>query len=301
MAIHYESLPFNFLGLPPAYSSFEHSRVVILPVPYESTTTYGAGTREGPHEIILASRQVELYDEDLGKEPYTTIGIHTLDELFPAVGNAQAAMDQLYDVSRQIVEQGKFQVTLGGEHSITSPIVRAHLQKYPSMAVLQIDAHADLRDSYEGSPYSHASAMRRVVEMCPVVHVGIRNISAEEVGELPRLRSTIFYMKDIRSDPGWCRKVVDALPEHVYYSIDVDGLDSSIMPSTGTPEPGGLLWYDLMDLTRELTARKKVVGMDVVELCPQAGLKAPNFLCAKLIYKILGRIFEKSKAMSHEP
>ena len=288
--IQYDSLPFNFLGLPQEYSSFERSRVVILPVPYESTTSYQAGTRDAPHEIIWASRNVELYDEEIGKETFE-IGIHTLDEMIPALGNADAMMERIYDVSRQIVQQQKFQVTLGGEHSITSPIVRAHLEKYPKMAVLQIDAHADLRDSYEGSRHSHASALRRVVELCPVVHVGIRNISAEEVKALPTLKSKIFFMKDIENDPEWVRKVVDQLPEEVYFTVDVDGLDSAVMPSTGTPEPGGLTWKNLMDLSRELTKQRKVVGFDVVELCPQAGVKAPVFACAKFVYKLLGLIF----------
>ena len=289
--IDYHSLPFNFLGIPEEYSSFDKSRVVILPVPYESTTSYQAGTRDAPHEIIWASRNVELYDEELGKETYE-IGIHTLQVMVPILGNADAMMEELYKVSRQIVQAGKFQVTLGGEHAITSPLVRAHLERWPSLAVLQIDAHADLRDSFEGSKHSHASALRRVVELCPVVHVGIRNISLEEVKALPTLKSKIFYMKDIEKDPDWFVHVVDELPEHVYFTIDIDGLDSSVMPSTGTPEPGGLTWKNLMDLTRELTHRRNVVGMDLVELCPQAGVKAPNFLCAKLIYKILGHIFK---------
>lgn len=289
--IEYDSLPFNFLGLQPEYSAFDKSRVVILPVPYESTTSYQAGTRDAPHEIIWASRNVELYDEEIGKETYR-VGIHTLDEMIPVLGNADAMMERIYHASRQIVQQGKFQVTLGGEHSITSPIVKAHLEKYPRMAVLQIDAHADLRDSYEGSRHSHASALRRVVELCPVVHVGIRNISTEEVQALPSLKSKIFFMKDIEKDSEWIHKVVDQLPEEVYYTIDVDGLDSAVMPSTGTPEPGGLTWKDLMDLSRELTSRRKVVGFDVVELCPQGGVKAPVFACAKLVYKLLGQIFK---------
>jgi agmatinase len=288
--IQYNSLPFNFLGLPPEFSDFEKSKVAILPVPYESTTSYQAGTRDAPHEIIWASRNVELYDEETGKETYK-IGIHTLEEMVPVLGNAEAMMAELFKVSRQIVEHNKFQVTLGGEHSITAPIVKAHLERYPKLGVLQIDAHADLRDSYEGSRYSHASALRRVVEMCPVVHVGIRNISAEEIQALPGLRSKIFYMKDIENDPEWYIKVVHELPELVYYTIDIDGMDSSLMPATGTPEPGGLTWKNLMDLSRELTRRKKVVGFDVVELCPQAGIKAPVFLCAKLVYKLLGMIF----------
>ncbi len=288
--IHYNSTPFNFLGIPDEYSDFDAARVVILPVPYESTTSYQAGTRDAPHEIIRASRNVELYDEELGKETYQ-IGIHTLEEMVPVLGNADAMMEALYQVSRQIVGQGKFQVTLGGEHAITSPLVKAHLERWPDLGVLQIDAHADLRDSYEGCKHSHASALRRVVEMCPVVHTGIRNISKEEIDALPFLRSTIFYMKDMEKDPQWFVKAVDALPEHVYFTIDIDGMDSSLMPATGTPEPGGMSWRDVMDLTRELTSRRKIVGFDLVELCPQGSSKAPAFLCAKLIYKILGHVF----------
>lgn len=288
--IHYDSTPFNFLGLPEEYTRFDSAKVVIFPVPYESTTSYQAGTRDAPHEIIHASRQIELYDEETGKETYR-IGIHTMEEIVPLLGNADAMMDALYDVGRQVVLQEKFLVTLGGEHAITSPFVRAYLEKYPKLGVLQIDAHADLRDSYEGCRHSHASAMRRVVEMCPVVHVGIRNISLAEVQALPELRSTIFYMKDIEKDPDWIRKAVDALPEDVYFTIDIDGMDSSLLPSTGTPEPGGLSWNDIMSLSDELTRRRNVVGMDLVELCPQGGVKSPAFLCAKMIYKILGKIF----------
>jgi len=288
--IEYDSIPFNFLGIPPEHSNFETSKVVILPVPYESTTSYQAGTRDAPHEIIWASRNVELYDEETGRETHR-VGIHTMEEMVPILGNAEAMMDALYHVSRQIVQHNKFQVTLGGEHSITSPIVKAHLEKYPQLGVLQIDAHADLRDSYEGSRHSHASAMRRVVEMCPVVHVGIRNISSAEIDALPQLRSKIFYMNEIETDPLWFQKAVESLPEHVYYTIDIDGMDSSLMPSTGTPEPGGLSWKQVMDLSREVAKKRKVVGLDLVELCPQAGVKAPVFLCAKLIYKILGQIF----------
>lgn len=288
--IQYDSIPFNFLGLPREYADFDSARVVVFPVPYESTTSYQAGTRDAPHEIIHASRQIELYDEETGKETYR-VGIHTMEEIVPLLGNADAMMEALYNVASQIVRHGKFLVTLGGEHAITSPFVRAYLEKYPNLGVLQIDAHADLRDSYEGCKHSHASAMRRVVEMCPVVHVGIRNISLPEVQALPELHSTIFYMKDIENDPEWIRKAIDALPDDVYFTIDIDGMDSSLMPSTGTPEPGGLSWTDLMKLSDELARRRNVVGMDLVELCPQAGVKAPAFLCAKMIYRILGKIF----------
>jgi agmatinase len=282
------SPPLNFLGLPEEYSGFDKSSVVILPVPYESTISSQTGTRDAPHQIFQASRNVPPYDEETGNETYK-IGIHTLDEIL-ILENADAMMEALYDVSHQIVQSGKFQITLGGEHTITSPLVKAHLEKYPSLAVLQIDSHAELHDSYEGCKHSRASAMRRVVELCPIVQVGIRNISSEEVEALPKLKSKIFYMKDIEKDSKWFTKVVDELPEHVYYTIDMNGMDSSF-PSTGIPQSGGLSWLNLMDLSREVTARRNIVGLDLVEFCPQAGVKAPNLLCAKLIYKILGQIF----------
>jgi N1-aminopropylagmatine ureohydrolase len=226
--IQSESRPFNFLGLPSEYSSFEKSKVVILPVPYKSANT--------PHEIISASRNVELYDEELGKETYK-IGIHTLEKMVPEVENADAIMEKLYKVSQQILQAGKFQVTLCGEHSITSVLVKAHLEKWPSMAVLQIDA------------------------------------------DTAKLRNNIFYRKDIKNDPEWFVKVVDELPEHVYFTIDIDGMN-----------PDELTWRDLMNLTRELTHRRNVVGVDLVGLYLQEG---QAFYCAKLLYKILGLIFNR--------
>jgi agmatinase len=214
------------LGLPPEYSGFEKSKVVILPVPYQSTNT--------PHEIISASRNVDLNDEEPGKETYK-IGIHTLEKTVPEVGNADAMMEKLYEVSQQILQAGKFQVTLGGEHSTTSPVVKAHLEKWPSMVVLQIDADA------------------------------------------AKLRNNVFYRKDIENDPEWFVKVVDELPEHVYFTIDINEMN-----------PDELTWRDLMNLTRELTYRRNVVGVDLVGQCLQEG-KA--FYFAKLLYKILGLVF----------
>jgi agmatinase len=220
--IENNSRPFNFLGLPYEYSNFEKSKVVILPVPYESDT---------PQQIISASRDVELYDEELSKETYK-IGIYTMDEMIPIPGNTDAMKEELYKISCQIVQSGKFLVTLAGEHSITSAVVKAQLEKWPSMAVLQIDAQG------------------------------------------AKLRSNIFHMKDAE----WFVKVVDELPEHVYFTIDIDGMN---------PE---LTWQDLTNLTRELTYRRNVVGVDLVGLTLQPG---QAFFCAKLLYKILGFIFQR--------
>jgi agmatinase len=232
----YDSLPFSFLALPPEYSSFEKSRVVILPVAYKSTA---------PSEIVSASRNVERYDEELQKEVYK-IGIHTL----PILENADAMMEAIYKASCQILQSGKFLVALGGEHSITFALVKANLEKWPSMAVLQVDANADL-----------------LIEQCPVVHVGMR----EEIQSSPKSKRKIFFMKDLENDPGWFVKVVDELPEHVYLTMHID-------PS--------LSWKNLIDLTRELTHRRNIVGFDVVN-----GIEGQAFLCAKLVYKILGYVF----------
>jgi agmatinase len=193
--------------------------------------------------------------------------------------------------ARELLRNGKFLCTLGGEHSITPPLVRAHHEVYPDLSVLQIDAHGDLRNSYEGSGCSHACAMRRVVEVCPAVQVGIRSISAEEVRALPGLPTRIFYAKDIAGRTDWIDAAVDALTSHVYLTVDIDGLDPSLVPSTGTPEPGGLLWAEVLTLIRTLAAKRKVVGMDLVELCKSSASNAPSFLAAKLIYKSLGYIF----------
>lgn len=288
---HPAGVPFNFLGLEPRLASYENARVLIWPVPFEKTVSYGTGTSGGPHAIIEASRYVETYDEELDGET-SEIGIHTLPAIHAdlAPGEMMAAIEA---GTRMLIDTGKFVCMLGGEHSITPPAVRAFRGKFPRLSVLQIDAHADLRESYEGTPLSHASAMRRVVEVCPAVQVGIRSLSAEEARAIPHLPTTIFYAKDIAGRTDWIDAAVNALTQDVYLTLDIDGLDPSLVPATGTPEPGGLLWYEVLALLRRLAEKRNVVGMDVVELCPSSENHAPEFLTAKLIYKALGYIFRK--------
>jgi agmatinase len=197
------------------------------------------------------------------------------------------ALAQLTRVAGEVIDRRKFLVTLGGEHSITPPIVAAVAARHRGVSVLQIDAHADLRDSYQSERNSHACAMRRTLESAPLVQVGIRNISVEEVAALPRLATKIFYDWNMRDDPQWIARAVDALSDTVYITIDLDGLDPATMPAVGTPEPGGLSWRELMALLRRTFERKTVVACDVVELCPVPGLAAPNFIAAKLVYKLL--------------
>jgi agmatinase len=278
--------PLAFGGTLPETRSFDDSAVVILPIPVDRTTSYVPGTRNGPREILIASSHMELWDEEVGADVHG-VGIFTMPEMELPFGELEPLMAEIRRVASEVLARDKFLVALGGEHSITPPLVAAAAARSRGLSVLQIDAHADLRDCYMGTPHNHACAVRRALEYAPVTQVGIRSLSAEEAQALPSLNTTIFYDATMRRDPHWIDRVVDTLSETVYITIDVDGLDPAIMPATGTPEPGGLSWYEILALLRATIARKTVVACDVVELSPLPGLVAPNFLCAKLIYKIL--------------
>ena len=287
--------PFTFGGLESKDNTYHESEIAILPIPYEGTTSFGAGTRNGPHEIIKASRYLELYDEELEAD-VSKRGIHTLPAVQTLVSSPAAKVEELYRAAKNVLSDDKFLISLGGEHTITPPLVKAHLEKHPDLTVLQIDAHGDLRESYEGSEYSHACAMRRVLELTTAVQVGIRSISSAEMEALPSLPTRVFFAHEIHKEPQWIHRVVEALDDApVYVTVDLDGLDPSVMPSVGTPEPGGLDWYQVCDLLKELSSKKEVVGFDVNELAPIPGLAAPNFLAAKLVYKMLGYVFTGSR------
>jgi agmatinase len=285
--------PLMFGGALPVTRSFDDSKAVVLPVPLDRTTSYVPGTRNGPHEILQASSHMELWDEELGADVHS-IGIFTLPEMEFPFGELAPLIEEIQRVASEILARDKFLVTLGGEHSITPPLVAAAAGRYPGLSVLQIDAHADLRDCYMGTPHNHACAMRRSLEYAPVTQVGIRSMSTEEAEAVGSLDTTVFYDVNMRHDPRWIDRVVDSLSDVVYLTIDVDGMDPAIMPATGTPEPGGLSWYEILALLRATMARRTVVACDVVELSPLPGLMAPNFLCAKLVYKILGYRFAGS-------
>jgi agmatinase len=282
--------PLAFGGALPEARNFDDSRVVILPVPVDRTTSYVPGTRNGPHEILQASSHMELWDEELGADVHG-VGIFTLPEMELPFGELAPLMDEIRRVAAEVLSHDKFLVSIGGEHSITPPLVGAAAARYPGLHVLQIDAHGDLRDSYMGTRHNHACAMRRSLEHAPVTQVGIRSMSPEEAAAAPSLGTKIFYDWSMRQDPKWIDRVVESLGDPVYITIDVDGMDPAIMPSTGTPEPGGLSWYEMLTLLRAVITRRNVVACDVVELSPIPGLMAPNFLCAKLIYKMLGYKF----------
>ena len=288
-----KQLPLNFGGIDEEqYSSFDPAAILVWPVSYEGTVSYGTGTGAGAMAIIDASRNMELYEEETDTEVYK-LGIHTLP-LFLPKEKPEIMMDGLYQEATNLLRSDKFLCTLGGEHSISGPIIRAHKEKYPNISVLQIDAHADLREAYDGTPHSHASIMSRVVMdmRIPSVQVGIRSISREEAlalkGGLP---TKIFWARDAAGRIDWIDEAIDSLTDDVYLTIDIDGLDPSIVPTTGTPEPGGLGWYETLTLIWKLAESKKVVGMDLVEYSYVERFEAPAFLCSKLIYKSLSYIF----------
>jgi agmatinase len=255
-------------------------------VPVDRTTSYGGGTRHGPHEILQASSHMELWDEEVGVDVHG-VGIFTLPEMELPFGELTPLMAEIQRIAAEILARDKFLVTIGGEHSITPPLVAAAAAKHPGLTALQIDAHADLRDSYMGTRHNHACAMRRVLDHARTTQVGIRSMSTEEAHAASSLNTTIFYDGAMRKDPKWVDRVVASLSDPVYITIDVDGMDPAIMPATGTPEPGGLSWYELLDLLRATFEKRRVVACDVVELSPIPGMHAPNFLCAKLIYKMI--------------
>jgi agmatinase len=286
---HEHPAPFNFLGLPPR--PWEECRVGVLPVPYDASVSYGTGARWGPTHLLQASRFVELYDEELGAET-SDLGFFTLDEVEPVI-DPEKMSRRVEKAVDGILKDGKFPVTIGGDHSQTLGALRAVHRKHPRLSVVHIDAHDDLRDEWNGSRYSHACVMRRAYdEGIKGIHLGIRAQDKETVAFARKAGARIFHA---RKRGEWkLEEMLAGLPNRdVYVSIDVDALDPSIMPSTGTPEPGGLLWDELCGWLRGLARERRVVGFDVMELAPIPGLHAPDFLAAKLVYKLAGYSLEK--------
>jgi len=278
----------NFLGLPEEHARFDDAGVVILPVPYEATVSYMGGTRFGPRALLHASRFVELYDHELDAEPYT-IGVHTMPELLLTGAGPGQAMRELRRAFDALLRTDKFVIMLGGEHSVSGPPILAHADRLgrKTLSVLQLDAHADLRAEYEGTPHSHACVMHTVHDRVRIVQAGIRSLTAEERALQRRKRMTVVFGHELES-PDWEDRVLEALGPDVYLTIDVDYFDPAIMPSTGTPEPGGGQWSPTIRLLDRLFRERRVVGADVVELAPLPGIVAPDFLAAKLVYKLIG-------------
>ena len=279
----------NFLGLSEAESAYNTARAVILPLPYEKTTSYKQGTAAGPQAILSASQQVEFYDDELRAEP-RKVGIATVAAPDFTGLSHEAGLEKIAEIAGLLFDDGKFVVSLGGEHSVTIPLVREVVRRHPDVSVLQLDAHSDLRRSYEGSPLNHACVMARVDELCDFVAVGLRSgIAGEEKGL--RAGSRLFYACEMVRDSSWQQKALDALGEKVYLTLDLDFFDPAIMPAVGTPEPGGFHWYETLAFLREVFREKEVVACDVVELMPQPGQHHADFLAAKLVHRLLGYRF----------
>ena len=277
----------NFGYLPEEYSDADNSGIVIIPVIYDGTSTWVKGADKGPAAIIEASANMELYDIETDSEVYKQ-GIFTDTPIEGAISTIEM-VEVVVDNVKYYLGKDKFTVVIGGEHSVSIGAVKAHAEKYDDLTILQLDAHTDLRNEYNGSKYNHACVMARAKEVCPIVQVGARSMDVSEKDLMDPSRT--FFAKDIHNNTDWIKKVISKLSDNVYITIDLDVFDPSIMPSTGTPEPGGLLWYDVLALLKTASKKKNIVGFDVVELCPDGSNKAPDFLAAKLIYKLLSYKF----------
>ncbi|RJP17449.1 MAG: agmatinase [Candidatus Abyssobacteria bacterium SURF_5] len=284
----------NYAGLPPNLSDIEESRIVILSAPYETSTTYRPGCRLGPAAIIEASANMELYDEECAVEPYA-IGIATLSPLEP-VDDPEEMVKRIESATTVLLEQEKLVVLLGGEHTVSVGTVRAMSRRHRDLSVLFLDAHADFRENYHGNRLNHGCVARRISEICRFTHAGTRSLSKEEAAALKENGIAPYWAQQFRaarSDGGRSRlieRIVEGLSQHVYLSIDADVFDPSIMPAVGTPEPGGLLWDEVLDLIKAVTKARTVVGLDFVELAPIAGLVHPEFMAARLLYRIFAHV-----------
>lgn len=280
----------RYAGLPNEFCN-DHSKIAIVSVPFEATTTYQKGTKKGPEALIEASRNLELYDIETDSSVYQW-GIKTHPPI--KARTSPAMIKSLYQTTKELLAADKFVVALGGEHSISYASIKAFAEHFGKISILQLDAHADLQEAYEGNPWSHASVMARVQEIPQVetiVSVGIRSLAETE---LPRLdKSNTYFAHKLRKK--WISEVIKKLKSPVYVTFDLDVFDSSLMPATGTPEPGGLDWKTAMKLLKQVAKEKEIVGFDVVELCPQKGNSAPDYLAAKLVYKLLSYIFRNKQ------
>ncbi len=279
--------PQTFAGLESPDSDWQRARVAILPVPYDGTTEWHNGSRRGPQAIIDASQYLELYDLESGRE-LQGVGIHTLPQVKPDMRGPAEMIDKVFQITKQLAQDGRFVVMLGGEHSLSLGSVRAFQQLFPDLSVLQLDAHADLRDEYLGSKYSQACVMRRILELCSIIQVGVRSLSQEEKWFLETNNMTPFYMSDLESLPRLEEQVASSLSDDVYVTIDADVFDPSIMSAVGSPEPGGMQWGQVLSLLKHVSLHKRIVGFDIMEFCPQEGPSSCAFLLAKLTYKLIG-------------
>ncbi|MEJ2355338.1 MAG: agmatinase [candidate division WOR-3 bacterium] len=281
-----DSVHYNFGDLSDKYQNYKYSKIVILPVPFDKTSSWLTGSDKGPKAIIEASMNMELYDIETDSEVYKK-GIFTSEEILS--NNSDKMIERVYTKVTELIKEDKFIVTLGGEHTVSFPVIKAHYENYDHISILQLDAHSDMRDSYFGNKYSHACVMARVKELTEnIISVGIRSTASSELSNIKK--ENVFFAMDIYDSKEWIKKAIDKLGKNVYITLDLDVFDPSVMPSTGTPEPGGLDWYIVLKLLKGVCKHRNLVGFDVVELCPTEN-KAPDFLAAKLIYKLLSYKF----------
>jgi len=277
----------RFAEIDKSFTEWDRAKIAVLPVPYDKTSTWVKGADKGPFAILKASQALELYDIETNSEVYKQ-GIHTCPVL-DINSPPEEMVKQVQEKVSNLLDSDKFTVVIGGEHSVSIGSIMSHLNKYKNISILQLDAHPDLRDEYKGSRYNHACVGMRIKEMCPIIQVGFRSMDIEEKGR--NVSENMFSAEDIVKNDSWIENVLERLSDDVYVTIDLDVFDSSIMPSTGTPEPGGLDWGEVTGLLKKVSEKKNVLGFDVVELCPNEQNKAPDFLAAKLIYKFLSYIY----------
>ena len=279
----------HFLDMPAQYADYGRAKFVLLPVPYDGTSTFIKGADKAPQAIIEASDSIELYDIEEDTAIYTH-GIHTAE---PILENStpETMTEAVYQRVKSYLKENKLVGVLGGEHSVSLGAVRAYTEQYPDLTVLQLDAHADLREEYQGSPYNHACVMRRVQEIAKVVQVGIRNVCEEERQFI--VPENIFYAHKIRRNDTWMQSAIDQMSENVYLTIDLDCFDPSVLPSTGTPLPGGMTWWQVLDFITMTNLQRNIVGFDIVELCPNPIDKSSDVLAAVLTYKVITKILKK--------
>jgi len=287
----------SFGGRDGATVDTDKAKVLIIPVPYDATTTYRAGTRQGPSAILQASQHLELLDDETGQEVFR-MGVATLEEIEVDVSSPQAMVAKVRSLGEKILDAGFFPLMLGGEHLLSLGMIQAVASRTVDLSILQLDAHADLRQTYQGTEHSNACVMRLASRYGALVPVGIRSLSAEEHKWSEEEDLPVFYAKDICNRSDWQEKVVAQLRPHVYITIDLDVFDPAVMPAVGTPEPGGLHWYEVLKLLRSVCQARDVVGADIMELCPQPGNIAPDFFAAKLAYKLLAYRFESELSLS---
>lgn len=279
----------NYAGIPDEFAHLETSKIVLIPVPYDGTSTWVKGSDKGPEAFLEASENMEIYDIETDTEVYKK-GVFLANPINEK-SSPEAMVNQVHQTVMNFLKKGKFVTVFGGEHSVSIGSIRAFKEYFKNLTILQIDAHADLRDQYEGSACNHACAVHEAQKTANLVQIGIRSMDASEKKFFKK--ENCFFAHEIHADPEWMKKALSKITENVFITIDLDGLDPSIMPSTGTPEPGGLTWYQVVNFIKLVAENKNIVGFDIMELCPNENNKAPDFLAAKLYYKILSYVFNK--------